>query len=106
MEELEELSVGLNKSNTLLLKEHNQYLQCEFLKEGMVRHTVLVHCPTLANALRQECRYGILEGTAFSNFKNNFSKFSLHIKARRLYQELSNQHVPHVVQEVPRMAIA
>ena len=105
MEELEGLYKGLKESNTLLLKECESHLQCEFMKGGMVVRTVLVYCPILASALRQECIHGILEGNRFTKFLHNFSRFSLHVKTRKLYQELSNQYNTSST-EASTMAIA
>ncbi|MBB6610913.1 hypothetical protein H7F15_07690 [Pontibacter sp. Tf4] len=105
VEELQELSAGLNESNTLILKEINGSLMCRFIMHGLVRHTVNVTCPLLAYALWQISSVGIIDGNDFMIFKNAFGKFSLHIKARQLYAELGLQH-PDADLELQNLLVA
>lgn len=89
MKELEELAIGLVGTNTLLLKEKGNLLECQFLVGGLVRHTVQVKCKYLAAALKQQSVLGIIEGGNFISFRSKFSGFSLHVKTKKLYNQLS-----------------
>ena len=91
MEELEMLSVRLNNNNTLLLKEKGNYLECQFLTGGLVHDVVPVKCQLLAATLRQESMFNLIEGANYKAFRNNFNSFSLRVKAKKLYLELSSQ---------------
>lgn len=91
VEELEKLSLGLLNSNTLLLKQINGSLLCQFLSQGLVNYTVTVTSQLLATTLWQVSSLGIINGSDFVVFKNVFSKFSLHVKTRQLYAELGVQ---------------
>lgn len=105
MKELAELSAGLMCSNTLLLKENGNLLECQFLSEGLPKQVVQVQCKTLAAALREECMNGILEGAGFTSFRGHFDRFSLRVKARKLYLELS-AGLPAYAPEVSMLAVA
>lgn len=91
MEALEELSAGLRNSTTLLIKEKDNLLECQFLNGGLVHCTVYITCKFLAAAVLQESIHGIIEGERFISFKNSFSRFSLKVKARQLYYDLSSR---------------
>ena len=105
MEELSRLSSGLMHSSALLLQRHGPLLECLFLREGLVHQVVIVTCPVLAAALVQESSAGILEGAEFAAFRFNFDRFSLHVKARKLYQELCSTP-PLIPLERQRLAVA
>jgi hypothetical protein len=45
----------------------------------------------LATTLWQVSSLGIVDGFDFVAFKNAYSKFSMHVKAKQLYAELSVQ---------------
>ncbi|NDK55712.1 hypothetical protein [Pontibacter fetidus] len=105
VEELQELSLGLNESNTLIFKEVNGTLLCQFLMHGLVCHTVTVTCELLAKALWQISSMGIIDGADFMIFKNVFDKFSLHLKARQLYTELGVQQ-PDLNIELQNLLVA
>lgn len=91
VEELQELSLGLLDSNTLILKQINGSMLCQFLSHGLVNYTVMVTSQLLATTLWQLSSLGIIDGSDFVVFKNVFSKFCLHVKARQLYAELGVQ---------------
>jgi hypothetical protein len=97
-EELQALSFGLSNSNTLILKQQQDSTMCQFLSQGLVCHTVTIHCHLLATALWQLSSCGIIGGTDFMVFRNVFSKFSLHIKTRQLYAELGLQLSDYVLE--------
>ena len=91
VKELQELSHGLKDSSTLILKQNEGALLCQFLSHGLVNHTVTVSCQQLVSALWKVSSMGIIDGTEFMIFRNVFDKFSLHVKARQLYAELGVQ---------------
>lgn len=105
MRELEELATWLMNSNLLILKENGALLECQFIWGGLVRHIVHVRNEILTAALKQKSERGIIEGATFNAFKNNFSSFSLHVKARQLYAELSARPTEYVL-EFQQLAIA
>ncbi|GAA4436917.1 hypothetical protein GCM10023188_30530 [Pontibacter saemangeumensis] len=89
MEELAKLSAALKNSSSLLLKQRRNSLECQFVEKGLVRQVLPVRCEVLAAALWQASVLGILEGFEFRAFKNSFESFSIRVKARMLYRELS-----------------
>ncbi|MBC5772734.1 hypothetical protein H8S95_01550 [Pontibacter sp. KCTC 32443] len=88
LQELHNLSIGLAKSNTLILKQQNSTLACQFLSGGLTTHEVQVKVKLLVNALWQASTLGIIEGANYTAFRNDFDNFSFHIKARFVYLEL------------------
>lgn len=91
MEALEEISAGLKNSSILLLKKNNNHLECQFLNGGLVHYTAHIKCRFLAAAIWQESVHGIIEGERFISFKNGFSRFSLRVKTKQLYFDLSGK---------------
>ncbi|WP_242919458.1 hypothetical protein [Pontibacter liquoris] len=105
MIELEELAARLSNSNLLLLKENNTYLECQFVTGGLVCHVVPVRNKILAQALQQKSIRGIIEGTHYLSFQNNFSSFCLHVRARVLYAELRASTAEYQL-SYPQLAVA
>jgi hypothetical protein len=105
VKELKELSIGLNDSNTLILKQNNGSTLCQFLSHGLVCHTVTVNCEQLAAALWLVSSVGIIDGSDFMIFKNVFDRFSLHVKSRQLYAELGLQQ-PDLDIELQNLLVA
>ena len=89
MREIDELRKGLRNSSIMLLKEHQNFLECSFVKEGLVNCIAVVEDDTLAEALRQRVKSGIAEGIHFNTFKHEFESFALHVKAKKLYSDLA-----------------
>ena len=88
MRELGKLYAGLMNSNIMLLKEVNNALECSFVKVGIVQDVVVVKDEVLSEELRSKADLGILEGAGFQYFRNTFDSFALHVKAKKLYQNL------------------
>lgn len=105
IEELEELCTGLACCNMLILKEKGSFLECQFFKNGMPGKVVKIDCKILAASLRQESIYGIIEGYSFTCFRNNFSAFSLRVKARTLYIKICADQQMYTM-ELPIQAVA
>ncbi|WP_460920398.1 hypothetical protein [Pontibacter brevis] len=63
-------------------------LECAFIDKGFTNKVVLIKDNVLADALLSAGMNGILEGVDFLVFRSTFDKFSLRVKARKLYQEL------------------
>lgn len=90
MEELERLQKGLQNSNILVLKPVENRLECSFIREGMVQDNFLVSDEVLVSALNEKASCGVVEGFSFQNLRNNYGWFSLHVKSKKLLQELQN----------------
>jgi hypothetical protein len=88
--ELNRLHEGLTNSNTLIIKNAGTELECSFLKEGFEKKVVIIKDDVLAAELSCAAVNGIIEGADFQVFRNTFNSFSLRVKARKLYQELSS----------------
>ena len=88
MEELDRLQKGLQNSNTLVLKSFNNKLECSFIKEGMVQDNFYVTDEVLVTALSKKAKFGVVEGFNFNNLLHNYDWFSLHVKSKKLLQEL------------------
>ncbi len=91
MEELERVQKGLETSNILVLKTIDNRLECSFIKEGMVQYNFLVSDDVLVSALNEKASFGVVEGFSFHNLRNNYGWFSLHVKSKKLLQELELQ---------------
>ena len=89
MEELAKLSAALENSSALLLKQRRNMLECQFVEKGLVRQVLPVRCEVLAAALWQASVGGIIAGFEFRALKHSFGSFSIHVKARKLYGDLS-----------------
>ncbi len=90
LEELQTLAEALPANSKLLLKANRSGLVCQFLKGGLVRHTVHVRSSALVSALLQVSVCGILEGAGYITFRELFSGFALRVKAKALYEDLRN----------------
>ncbi|MFD2247280.1 hypothetical protein [Pontibacter ruber] len=88
MIDLNRLHEGLLNSTTLVVKDLGKEVECSFIKEGLVTSTFNIEEDVLIAALREKGLNGIVEGTQFATFKNNFKRFTLCVKARRLFKEL------------------
>lgn len=88
MKELERIENGLKKSNTLLYKQDNSGLACSFVNGGMVVDSFVVEDNVLAEALAKKGMNGVVEGSDFALLRNNYDWFTLHVKTKKLYEEL------------------
>lgn len=88
MEELDRLQKGLQNSQRLVLKQINNSLECSFYKEGVVQDNFIVTDEVLISALTKKGSYGVLEGYNFNYLRTNYGWFSLHVKSKKLLQEL------------------
>ncbi|MFT2009889.1 hypothetical protein ACMA1I_14515 [Pontibacter sp. 13R65] len=101
MKELEKLRKGLSVGNILLIKDYGNSLNCIFMKDGLAKLTFNVKDDNLVEALRLKGEHGIVEGANFMSFKNSFDSFSLHVKARKLYEELNYNLPLYMKPELP-----
>ncbi|PRY09697.1 hypothetical protein CLV24_11834 [Pontibacter ummariensis] len=90
MRELERLQNGLSKSKTLLYKPDQEGLACSFVNGGLVIDSFTIEDGVLADALAKKGVNGVVEGSNFEMLKNNYEWFSLHVKSKKLYQELES----------------
>jgi hypothetical protein len=88
MRDLNRLHEGLLNSTTLVIKDQGDNVECSFINEGIVASTFTIKEEVLIATLREKGLKGIVEGTQFATFKNNFKRFILGVKARRLFNEL------------------
>lgn len=88
MEELDRLQKGLQNSHTLVLKQIDNSLECSFIREGMVQDNFLVTDEVLISALTRKGKFGVVEGHSFNNLRYNYGWFTLHVKSKKLLQEL------------------
>lgn len=88
MKELERIENGLNKSKTLLYKSEQQGLACSFVNGGLVIDSFVIEDDVLADALSRKGLNGVVEGSNFELLKTNYSWFSVHVKTKKLCQEL------------------
>lgn len=88
MEELDRLQKGLQNSHRLVLKPINNALECLFIKEGMVQDNFMVTDEVLVSALSGKAKFGVVEGFSFNSLRQNYGWFSLHVKSKKLLQEL------------------
>lgn len=88
MEELDRLQKGLLNSQRLVLKQIDNSLECSFIKEGMVQDNFKVTDEVLISALTKKSRFGVVEGFNFNHLRSNYGWFSLHVKSKKLLQEL------------------
>lgn len=89
MEELERLKKGLENSQTMVLKDSENGLNCSFIKYGLVQDNFLVKDEELKNALSQTSVNGIVEGNNFERLRNNYGWLSVRVKTRKLLKELA-----------------
>ncbi|TXK49262.1 hypothetical protein FVR03_06780 [Pontibacter qinzhouensis] len=89
MKELDKLRKGLKIGDILLIEDYGNTLKCIFMAGGLAKSSFIVKDDALVEALRLKGDHGILEGASFHAFKNTFDSFALHVKARKLYDELS-----------------
>lgn len=89
MEELDRLQNGLFNSQLLVLKPIDNSLELSFIKEGMVQDNFIITDEVLVDALSKKGRHGVVEGFHFNELRNNYGWFSLHVKSKKLLQELS-----------------
>ncbi|MCC9134974.1 hypothetical protein ACFSKU_19250 [Pontibacter silvestris] len=89
MNELDKLRDGLMNSSILLMKDYGNQLECSFVREGLVIRSFFIKDEILATALKRSGVNGIIEGVNFEVFRNTFDSFSLRVKAKKLYSELS-----------------
>jgi hypothetical protein len=89
LKELSAFSTCLGNSNMLVLKKEANLLECQFIMGGLTRHVLRIRNKAFAKALQQLNAQGIIEGASFTALKHTFSRFSLHVKAKQLYFELS-----------------
>lgn len=92
MNELERLHNGLGNSNMLLLKNKMNGLECIFIKEGLEVDHFLINNNILADALAKASVNGIVEGSDFSQLKNNYDWFSLRVRSKALFLQLQEIH--------------
>ena len=88
MEELERLKNGLDNSQTMVLKDSENGLNCSFIKYGLVQDNFVVKDEVLANALTETGINGIVEGRSFEQFRSNYGWLSVRVKSRKLLKEL------------------
>ena len=88
MKDLNRLQEGLLNNTTLVIKDLGTSLECSFLKEGLVTNSFVIEEEVLNAIMREKGLNGIVEGVQFATFKNNFKRFTLGVKARRLFNEL------------------
>lgn len=88
MEELDRLKVGIENSQTMLLKTEDHGLACSFLKGGLVQDNFIVKDEDLAQALKQTGINGVVEGHTLERLRHNYGWFSLRVKSRKLLKEL------------------
>jgi hypothetical protein len=88
MEELERLKKGLENSQTMVLKENGEGLNCSFIRYGLVQDNFLVKDEELATALSETGLKGIVEGNNFERLRNNYGWLSVRVKSRKLLKEL------------------
>ena len=93
MKELEQLRKGLTEGDVLLIEDYGNSLKCIFTKGGLAKLSFMVEEDALVEALRLKGEHGIVEGATFHAFKGTFDSFALHVKARKLYDEL-NYNLP------------
>jgi hypothetical protein len=105
VKELEVLATCLVNSSMLVLKENGTLLECQFVLGGLTHHVLQVKNRILASGLQRMSVKGIIEGAYLTAFRNNFGSFSLHVKARQLYFELSATQAEYPL-EVPQLAVA
>lgn len=89
MRDLERLERGLTKSHKLLYKNYENGMECSFLREGLVVDSFMIEDHVLASALSRKGSNGIVEGTNFHALKSNYDWFSISVKSRKLYEELT-----------------
>lgn len=63
-------------------------LECTFLKDGFTNNVILIRDEVLAEALIHTGIKGVIAGADLKILVNTFDRFSLRVKARKLYQEL------------------
>jgi hypothetical protein len=88
MIDLNRLHEGLQNNTILVIKDFGKNLECSFIHEGLVTNTFIIEEEVLSTTMREKGLNGIVEGVQFATFKNNFKRFTLCVKARRLFNEL------------------
>lgn len=93
LKELQELAIGLQKGNKLLMRQKGGILICQFVMGGLVRHLAEVRSELLIEALLQKGMGGIVEGKHYHAFLHGFKAMALHVKSQWLLHELElEQH--------------
>ncbi|MEJ8757267.1 hypothetical protein WG947_09690 [Pontibacter sp. H259] len=88
VEELERLRVGLENSQTMVVRESTDGLKCSFIKHGLVQDDFMVKDEVVADVLSESGLTGIVEGKSFEKLRSNYGWFSVRVKSRKLLKEL------------------
>ncbi|MER2997537.1 hypothetical protein [Pontibacter populi] len=89
MEELERLKMGLENSQTMVIKDSEDGLNCSFIRYGLVQDNFLVKDEELVNVLSETGFKGIVEGNNFERLRSNYGWLSVRVKSRKLLKELA-----------------
>lgn len=89
MEELERLKKGLENSQTMVIKDSEDGLNCSFIRYGLVQDNFLVKDEELVNVLSETGFKGIVEGNNFERLRSNYGWLSVRVKSRKLLKELA-----------------